>query len=44
MRLASSWKTKLDRGILSVEDRFRATTYATRNIVHWPVSIFGVVQ
>jgi hypothetical protein len=23
------------------EDRFRATGYATRNVVHWPVSILG---
>jgi hypothetical protein len=28
--------------VLFVEDRFRARGYATRNIVHWPISILGV--
>ncbi len=27
--------------LLFVEDRYRATGYATRNMVHWPVSILG---
>jgi hypothetical protein len=29
--------------ILFVEDRFQATGYATRNAVHWPVSILGAI-
>jgi hypothetical protein len=29
--------------ILFVEDRFLATGYGTRNIVHWPLSILGTV-
>jgi hypothetical protein len=30
--------------ILFVEDRYQSTGYATRNAVHWPVSILGPVQ
>jgi hypothetical protein len=30
--------------VLFVEDRFKATGYATRNVVHWPLSILGTVQ
>ena len=29
--------------ILFVEDRYQATGYATRNAVHWPLSILGNV-
>lgn len=30
--------------VLFVEDRFKGRGYATRNAVHWPVSILGSVQ
>jgi predicted outer membrane repeat protein len=30
--------------ILFVEDRYQTTGYATRNAIHWPVNILGVVQ
>jgi len=30
--------------VIFVEDRFKATGYATRNAVHWPLSILGSVQ
>jgi hypothetical protein len=30
--------------LLFVEDRFQSIGYATRNAVHWPVSILGPVQ
>ncbi|MBN2507948.1 MAG: hypothetical protein JXQ71_14780 [Verrucomicrobia bacterium] len=30
--------------ILFVEDRFQSTGYATRNALHWPVSIMGTVE
>jgi hypothetical protein len=30
--------------LLFVEDRFQATGYATRNALHWPVSILGPIN
>lgn len=30
--------------VLFVEDRFQATGYATRNAIHWPLSILGSVE
>ena len=30
--------------VLFVEDRFVTPGYATRNAVHWPISILGAVQ
>jgi hypothetical protein len=30
--------------VLFVEDRFQSTGYATRNAVHWPVSILGTIR
>jgi predicted outer membrane repeat protein len=35
IKVAGEWR------ILFVEDRFQATAYATRNAVHWPVTILG---
>jgi hypothetical protein len=29
--------------VMFVEDRFKGTGYATRNAVHWPLGILGVV-
>lgn len=30
--------------VLFVEDRFQSTGYATRNAVHWPVTVLGTIQ
>ena len=30
--------------VLFVEDRFQSTGYATRNAVHWPLSILGAIN
>jgi len=30
--------------ILFVEDRYQSTGYATRNAVHWPISILGTIN
>jgi hypothetical protein len=38
INIAGEWR------ILFVEDRFQAAGYATRNGVHWPVSILGPVD
>jgi hypothetical protein len=38
IQVAGEWR------VLFVEDRYRAPGYGTRNAVHWPVSIVGVVQ
>ena len=35
IQVAGEWRA------MFVEDRYRATGYATRNMVHWPVSILG---
>ena len=29
--------------VMFAEDRFTATGYGTRNVIHWPVSILGSV-
>jgi hypothetical protein len=36
--LAGGWR------LLLVEDRFLSTGYGTRNAIHWPVDILGVVE
>ena len=37
MSVGGEWR------VLFVEDRYQATGYATRNALHWPVSILGIV-
>ena len=37
MRVGNEWR------LLFVEDRYLATGYGTRNAIHWPVNILGIV-
>ena len=38
IEVAGEWR------VVFVEDRYRATGYGTRNAVHWPVSVLGIIQ